>query len=109
MPCNKAQAELGMIIHKLAEKHDLTADAYMLLASTACHNWLVSLAGSKEVPEAAEELQKAMSDLVREYELTEAEQVRVIGEACHNCIAHMAKYAIREERHGNTEKPGGLA
>lgn len=108
-PCNKAEAELGCIILDLSKKHELTEGASLILTSAACHNWLAGLVGNQEVPEAADELMKATADLVKKYELTEAEQIRVVVAACQNWLGSIAKYAIREERHGNTDTPGGLA
>lgn len=41
--------------------------------------------------------------------LTEAESLRVVNKACSGWIASVAKYAIRLERHGDADQPGGLA
>jgi hypothetical protein len=42
-------------------------------------------------------------------ELTEAERLFVVNAVCSDWIAGVAKIAIREERHGNADTPGGLA
>lgn len=60
-------------------------------------------------------------DLVREAEvqlrtavlkilegLTEAEGLRVVNAVLSSHVGSVAKYAIREERHGDLDKPGGL-
>lgn len=40
--------------------------------------------------------------------LTEAEKLRVVNSVLSSYIGSVVKYAIREERHGDLEKPGGL-
>lgn len=60
------------------------------------------------VREAENKLRGQLLDAVKEFELTEGEQLRVISEVYSNWIASMAKYIIRDERHGNTDTPGGL-
>lgn len=40
--------------------------------------------------------------------LTEAEALRAVNAVASEWIATCARYAIREERHGDTSKPGGL-
>lgn len=42
-------------------------------------------------------------------DLTDAEQIRVVSGAAHEWLGVIAKYAIREERHGDHNTPGGLA
>lgn len=62
---------------------------------------------------AENDLRKAISDVVfRKYDgerLSPGEQLRVVNAACSDWIANEAKYTIREERHGDASKPGGLA
>lgn len=40
--------------------------------------------------------------------LTSAEVVRVVTSATSTFLLSFTKYLIREERHGDTDKPGGL-
>jgi hypothetical protein len=40
--------------------------------------------------------------------LTEYESLRVVNGCASDYIGGIAKYGIREERHGNVNKPGGL-
>lgn len=40
--------------------------------------------------------------------LTTAEELAVIARFVTDTVGGIAKYAIREERHGDTDKPGGL-
>ncbi len=56
---------------------------------------------------ARSDITSAILKAVETYELTEAEQLRVVNAACSEWIGGIAKYAIRQERHGNTETPGG--
>ena len=42
-------------------------------------------------------------------ELTSLEYIRVVNTVVGGLIAGAVKYGIREERHGDTDKPGGLA
>lgn len=60
------------------------------------------------VKKAEFELRDAVSAVVEKHDLTEAESLRVVNTALSEWIASVAKYAIREERHGTTDKPGGL-
>lgn len=41
--------------------------------------------------------------------LTTAETIQVVTTVMSNELLGIAKYAIREERHGNTDKPGDWA
>jgi len=60
-----------------------------------------------KVTQAGIDISGAILDAVKKYELTEAEQLRVVNKVCSEWIGGIAKFAIREERHGNTDKPGG--
>ena len=40
--------------------------------------------------------------------LTDGETLRVISDVFGGFLSSWAKYAIRDERHGTTEKPGGV-
>lgn len=46
--------------------------------------------------------------MTEKHGLTEAEKLRVVNAIASDWIAGVAKYAIRDERHGNTSTPGGL-
>jgi hypothetical protein len=63
----------------------------------------------QRVTRAQHELLQAFLDLKTRHDLTEAEALRVINAVASDWIAGVAKYAIREERHGNGQTPGGLA
>lgn len=57
---------------------------------------------------ARTDLDEAVAGALEKHELTEAEELRVLNEVFHRYIGSIAKYAIRRERHGNEDKPGGL-
>ncbi|KKN07250.1 hypothetical protein LCGC14_1068900 [marine sediment metagenome] len=61
----------------------------------------------KLVTSAEIELQKAALEISKE--LTTAEYLRVLANVFGGAINSIAKYEIRQERHGNTETPGGWA
>jgi hypothetical protein len=61
-----------------------------------------------KVTEAENELRRVLMDIETKYELTEAELIRVVNGVCSETIGRIVKYHIRYERHGNTDKPGGL-
>lgn len=61
----------------------------------------------KPCTEARLDIETAIEAIVKKHELTEAEKIRVINAACSCQIGHIAKYAIRHERHGNEDRPGG--
>lgn len=52
-------------------------------------------------------LKLAIQTICREHDLTDAESLRVVTAAMSTWIGDVAKYAIRMERHGDTNKPGG--
>jgi len=52
-------------------------------------------------------LRKAIRDL-QQFDLTDAEYTSVLMDVLANEILGHTKYLIREERHGDTETPGGL-
>jgi len=62
----------------------------------------------KKIDEAESILNKAILD-VMELDLTNAEYLSVIGSVFGGAITSRTKYMIRYERHGDAEKPGGLA
>ncbi len=57
---------------------------------------------------AARDIAEAISLALRENDLTDVEAVQAVNAACSDYIASFAKYAIRYERHGDPNKPGGL-
>jgi hypothetical protein len=61
-----------------------------------------------KVNEAEMELRKAVTDIGKKHDLTEMELLRVVNTALGDTVGSIAKYHIRYERHGNTDKPGGL-
>lgn len=63
----------------------------------------------KRCVEAEVALSSAILDITQKYDLTEAESLRVVNAACSSWVGNLAKYSIREERHGNTDTPGGWA
>jgi hypothetical protein len=62
----------------------------------------------QRVREAQNDVSTYLSLVKRENELTEAEMLRVVNNVCHEWVGGVAKYWIREERHGNSDTPGGL-
>lgn len=60
------------------------------------------------VRKAENELRELLCTVTDKHGLTEAEKLRVINAIASDWIAGVAKYAIRDERHGVTDKPGGL-
>lgn len=55
------------------------------------------------------DIEKAILEITQKHELTEAESLMAINGACSGQIGHIIKYAIRRERHGDEDKPGGWA
>lgn len=60
------------------------------------------------VRQAENDLRIALLDIKTRHGLTEAEALRMINTATSEWIGGVAKHSIREERHGNTDTPGGL-
>lgn len=54
-------------------------------------------------------LAEAISRVVENCKLTWGEQLSVVNGAASDFISSMAKFAIRDERHGNIDTPGGRA
>jgi len=61
----------------------------------------------KLVTAAEIELRKATMKAAED--LTQGEYLRVLVNVLAGVISSIAKYAIREERHGDPDTPGGLA
>lgn len=50
----------------------------------------------------------AMWKEIEKHDLTQVEAMRVVHNACGSVLGGLIKHAIRYERHGDTDKPGGL-
>jgi hypothetical protein len=59
------------------------------------------------VKDAERAIARAIDEAVKG--LTTAEGLRAVNTACADWIGGIARYAIRIERHGDAEKPGGVA
>lgn len=57
------------------------------------------------VRQASIEIAQAVTNAMQKHELTYAEAFSILGEQ----ISGLAKFAIRQERHGDTDTPGGEA
>jgi len=55
------------------------------------------------------DLVDAIQKVMEEHELTDGEALRVVNKAFSQWLGHFAAITIREERHGNSETPGGWA
>lgn len=63
----------------------------------------------KLVREAESRLRGAIVDAgIHKLDLSEAEYLQVVSTVLHEQLSTTLKYAIRRERHGDTDKPGGL-
>ncbi len=58
---------------------------------------------------ALNELNGHILDVIMKYDLTTMEEIAVVGGALSGHLNTIAKYGIREERHGNQETPGSWA
>lgn len=54
-------------------------------------------------------LRTAIEDVIDKHDLTAVEALQVVNAALSSWIGSYAKYAIRRERHGNEDTPGGWA
>ncbi len=61
------------------------------------------------VRDAEIELMNFLAGLETKHDLTEAEMLAVVAKELGSFVADVARLAIREERHGDRSKPGGLA
>ena len=59
------------------------------------------------IDEAEAHLEEALRHL-RSMDLTHDEFISVVTQIMSRAILSTTKYAIRRERHGNTDQPGGL-
>ena len=60
------------------------------------------------VRKAEGEVRAAFLDALRKHDLTGGEELRVVSSVLADYLQTFAKYAIREERHGDASKAGGL-
>jgi hypothetical protein len=58
---------------------------------------------------AEREIEAAIYEIVTRHALSTGEEIRVVTAAISSRLGTVAKYMIREERHGDTGTPGGLA
>lgn len=61
------------------------------------------------VTKAEAALRVAITETLARFDLTFGEAVQVLTAAFSTALSNVARYAIREERHGNQRKPGGFA
>ncbi len=57
------------------------------------------------VRKASLQIEMKISDMAREYDLTDVEVLQMLVSYQQSTL----KYMLREERHGDRDKPGGLA
>jgi hypothetical protein len=62
----------------------------------------------EQVRAAVTALRSAVSYIWKSQALTDAEMLSVVTTVLSEQVLSYAKYAIRYERHGDTDKPGGL-
>lgn len=60
------------------------------------------------VTDAENEVRTALVEAIKKYELTTGEELRILANLFGSEVGTIAKYIIRQERHGNTDTPGGL-
>lgn len=60
------------------------------------------------VRDVKNKLSQAFLDTFKGAELTNAEELKIVNEVSSDWIGSILKYQIREERHGDTDTPGGL-
>jgi len=60
---------------------------------------------AKIVRLAKAEIGLALARAVGQHDLTRVEVIRIITGACHDYVADVTKYMLREERHGDEDKP----
>ena len=61
------------------------------------------------VRQAELEITEAVHKITDKHKLTTWEMLRVVNVALSGVIGSIVRYEIRNERHGNYDKPGGLA
>lgn len=60
------------------------------------------------VKSAEQDLRKALQEVDEKYNLTQFEYIQLLQNVLGGAILTVCKYGIRQERHGDTETPGGL-
>lgn len=63
----------------------------------------------RQVSMARIDLVKAWLDIQEKHDLTQGECLSVLASFVGTDLGLMAKFMIRQERHGDPDKPGGLA
>lgn len=61
------------------------------------------------VDEAEKVIAAAVLKVLEDFDLTDAEYISVLTNALNTAILRRTKYMIRQERHGDPNKPGGLS
>lgn len=64
--------------------------------------------GEERVRLAEHNIGVVVDEMISKHSLTEAETIQVVTQVMSRVLLSVAKYAIRKERHGNTDKPGGI-
>lgn len=62
----------------------------------------------KIMHDAQRDLQKQVYEWLQRHDLTTIEELHIINYVLSNTIGGTLKYALREERHGDTDTPGGI-
>lgn len=62
----------------------------------------------RAVRKARSALQSCLTQWLQHHDLTTYEEIMVISDVMGSAITGAMKLAIREERHGNTDTPGGI-
>ena len=58
--------------------------------------------------DAEQDVLAALHAAISTYKLTPLEQMRLVNKVSSDFIGGVLKYAIRRERHGDTDKPGDI-
>lgn len=61
----------------------------------------------KQVNTAKLDLSQALLDITTKHDLTDAETLRIVAQVAYEHVGGLAKHWIRQERHGDSDKPGG--
>ena len=61
------------------------------------------------VRKAESELDTALLDIIERHALTPGETLRIVNAFASSYVSNLAKHWIRDERHGDTNKAGGMA
>lgn len=63
----------------------------------------------ENVTTAQRELLARWLEIVKAQDLTQAEEIRVLGSFVGDILGSISKFAIRVKRHGDADTPGGQA